>query len=245
VTGALEILNPILALVDGALDWTSATIRLLLWGVIAGAASMGLYRLLSPQGRLRELAERAREARRSPPGGAAGASMTGLVQISGRRLLLTLAPTLVSCVPILFVLGFLNATYDLDPPEAGVPVAVLSGDGDAIAVEGGQRFAEGWTVAWPGPGEKVRVFDAQGRPIYTLTADTRPGAARERGPTALLLGAPAGLIAPESSVDSLEIVTAPRSILQAGLDLRYQWIFPFLLSLVATSLLIKPRYRII
>lgn len=244
MTGVFEILNPILALVDGALGWTSATIRLLLWGALAGAASMGLYWRVSPQARLRALTARARQLRGTLTHGPGRDNVADLARTSGARLVYTLVPTLISCLPILFVLGYLNTAYDLDPPAAGEPVAVLSGDGAAIEVQGGQRFAEGWTVAWPEAGETVRVFDAEGRHIYSLTADTHPGAARQGGLTALLLGAPAGLIAPESAVATLEIVTAPRSILQAGLDLRYQWIFPFLLSLVATSLLIKIRHGI-
>lgn len=244
MTGVFEILNPLLTAFDWTIGWMPSAVRVLVWGALAGAASMSLYKSVSPQDSLRELARQSREAQGGFKDAPTHAGLAALFRTSGKRLFLTLPPTLASSLPVLFALAFLNANYDLALPAPGVPVAVLSEDGDAIRVEGGQRFAEGWTVSWPEPGENVRVFDAAERHVYSLSADTQPGVARQSGLTAYLMGAQAGLIEPGSGVERLEIFTAPQDILQPGLRLRYQWIFPFLLSLMATSLLIKARYEI-
>jgi hypothetical protein len=249
MTGLFELLNPPLALLDGVMGGLAPAARLLIWGALAGMGSMALYAAISPQARLKRLAEDARAALRSlrsqdVQSAAYRDEMLGSLRTSLRRAGITLVPALLSSLPVLFVIGYVNANYSLSEPVPGEPVAVLVDDARSITIEGGQRFTAGWTVPWPKGDATVRVFDRAGQPIYSLTGDTQPGTARKSGLLAFLVGAQAGLIAPGSSVESLEIETTPRPIVQPGLSLHLQWVIPFVLGLLLASLLMKVVFRI-
>jgi hypothetical protein len=103
-----------------------------LLGAGCGAASMGLYALVSPQRRLGELKDLVREARGALlayEGDFAGAwpLMRRQIALSFRHLGLTLLPTLVAALPVVGAAFWLAGRH-----------------GDAILVTGAPRWAGGW-----------------------------------------------------------------------------------------------------
>jgi len=249
VTGLFGIFDPYLIDLDESMQDVPPVLRLMLWGAGAGTASMLLYWIASPQGRLRTLAEVARSVRGSlktkmPSHKEFWWQTTLLLKLSYHRVLLSLGGLLLSAIPTLFLISFLNGSYGLTSPMPREPVAVLCGDCANVIVEGGQQFAAGWTVSWPGEGEEVRILDGTSRPILKITPRTHPGTARKSGVVATLFGAPAGALGPKSELNSLTIETKPRPILQPEFYAPYQWTVPFFLALLIASLLIKLAFRI-
>ncbi|MEQ8966245.1 MAG: hypothetical protein RID91_10500 [Azospirillaceae bacterium] len=95
--------------------------RLLLWGVVAGAASMLLYRAVSPQRRLARTRRAAAAARRRLAGHDGDAATLGrLVRrslgLSLTHLRLAIGPTMLAGLPVLAVAAWIGQAY---APAAG------------------------------------------------------------------------------------------------------------------------------
>lgn len=104
----------------------------LLAGAGCGAASMGIYALVSPQRRLAEVKEQARAARAALlaydgdfPG--AWPLMRRQLALSFGHLALTLPPTLLAALPVVGAAFWLAGRY-----------------GDSLLVAGAPRWAGGW-----------------------------------------------------------------------------------------------------
>lgn len=138
LAGVLDFPAAAVALADGALDVLPPLPRVLLWGLLCGAASMGLYALVSPQRRLAETAAAARAARAAllAHDGEFSAALPLLrrqIALSLRHTGLTLLPTLVAALPVVFVAIGLAARF-----------------GDAPLVGGAPRWLGGWEAPFIG-----------------------------------------------------------------------------------------------
>lgn len=248
VTGLFGRLDPIFLFLDGLMPFPPM-IRLLLWGLLAGALSILLYKRFSPQTRLNALAEETSSVRRNLKTMQAGdegysTNVMRSVRLSLKRLGLSLAPALLSALPVLFMVSFLDARYGLQDPKPGQPVAVLSERDRDIVLNEGQKLSSGWIVSWPGEGETVEVRDTEGTHILSITPDSRPGLASKPTILTFLFGATAGSLPSNSGVESLVVETTPRDIVQKGLIFPYQWTIPFFLAVILASLMLKFTLRI-
>lgn len=249
VNGLFGILDPVLHAADGVMAFLPPLGRLLVWGLIAGVLSILLYRAVSPQARLRKLSEETTAARaelksmQPHDAGYAGLIMRSLM-VSLRRLGVSFFPALVSALPVLLMVVFLDTRYGLTKPEPGELVAVLTENGEDIAMDRGQQLRAGWVFAWPGRDEVVQVRDAAGSEILAITSDTRPGLASKGGLLRFLFGAPAGGLPGHSTVDSLVIETTPRDFVQRNVIFPFQWTIPYFLAVILASLGLKFALRI-
>ncbi len=105
-----------------------ATIRLVIWGAIGGAVTMGLYRLLSPQAKIGRAKQAAQVARRrlyefDGDLADAGPLIRGQFIATFKHIGLVLPATLAAMLPLLALLGWLgtysygNASYLPIGPE--------------------------------------------------------------------------------------------------------------------------------
>ena len=110
----------------------AALALVLLLGAACGAASMGIYALVSPQRRLKEIKEQVRAARAALlafDGEFSGAMplMRRQIGLSFRHLGLTLLPTVAAALPVV-----------------GAAFWLASRHGDTLLVAGAPRWAGGW-----------------------------------------------------------------------------------------------------
>lgn len=91
-------------------------LRLMLWATLAAVLSMELYRLLSPQARVRalkiELNDAQREAQAFDGDFADGWPLiTGMLRLALRRVWLVLPGTVLACLPLLVLVLWLSDAY--------------------------------------------------------------------------------------------------------------------------------------
>ena len=104
------------AWLDGALAFLPALVRALLWGAVGGGASMGIYAIVSPQRRLRELKGAVRTAR-SEVFAHDGGFEEGIVLLrrqlglSLRVLALTLVPVALASIPVLLLMVGMSSRF--------------------------------------------------------------------------------------------------------------------------------------
>jgi hypothetical protein len=120
--GILDLPGPLFAAIDNLMtSLLPAGVRLLIWAVMAGAGTLLLYRLISPQTRIGQAKREAREARRllSDFDGElaeAGPLIRNQFSAAFRHLGLVLIPTLISMLPLLALLTWIDHTYSYDYP---------------------------------------------------------------------------------------------------------------------------------
>lgn len=111
------MLDSLFLALDGAFDFLPATLRIVIWGTVTGAITMGIYGLISPQEKIGEAAEKSAAARREMAG-YDGTDMSIVWELSQkslkaalRQFALVLLPTLVAAIPVLLVIMGLEAVY--------------------------------------------------------------------------------------------------------------------------------------
>ncbi|GAA5121156.1 hypothetical protein [Alloalcanivorax gelatiniphagus] len=160
---------PLFALVDtGLATLLPAVARLAVWAAVAGVGTLFLYKWLSPQRRIGDAKRAAREARRALNGfdgefSDAGPLIRDQFVTAFRHLGLVVIPTLISILPLLALLTWIEGHYAHRLPPAGQPPALeaapadyqahwsVGGDTPVIQVRQGQRQVAEVPVTAPIP----------------------------------------------------------------------------------------------
>ena len=244
--GLFEWLNPVFGLVDSVVGFLPDNGRIFVLGLIGGLVSMYIFKLVSPQDKLKALAEetKALSARISSGEAGAGALFKTHMKASMKRLALAIPGTLVSALPLLFIMGYLHAEYTLDPVRDKELMAVLIDDPDQIQVEGGQKLAAGWVVVWPDEGETVTINNEAGDPVFVIRHDTKPGLVSQSGILTFIFGAQAGSLADDAGVEDFYLETSNQALLLEALRFPFQWLIAFMLGAMISSLTLKSVLRI-
>ena len=243
------ILDPLWFAIDGAGSFLPPLARLMMWGALAGWLSILLYKMISPQARLSALCSETKGIKQTlkvmdTNDEAYKTLIFKALSMNFRRFGMSLIPALISALPVLLLVTFLDAQYGLTKPEPGQPVAILAESGSDINPGQGQKFSKGWVISWPHPENSVTVRDADGNDILQITSTTQVGVASKAGLMRYLFGAPAGALPPKSRVESVFLESTPRDLIQSNLVFPYQWTIPFFLAVVMASLGIKFTMRI-
>ncbi|MFZ5654182.1 MAG: hypothetical protein ACOY42_07280 [Pseudomonadota bacterium] len=234
----LDLPAPLLGAVDAGLGtFLPAAPRVLLWGLLGGAAGMGLYALLSPQRRIevaRRTSARARAALADCDAELADALplIRAALAAAWRQLRLTLAPALLAALPLLLLLPWVSNQYGHRfPPPQVVP-----------EIRTTPAHPASWQRPAPGP-PRIRVGE---RPPYlaevTLAAPV-PVVEPRRWWNALI-GNPAGYLPDAGPVARIEIDLPRRHLWRRGPDWLRGWEATFFTAAVIASLAIKLGFRI-
>ncbi len=249
MSGLLDIPYPVFDAVDG---WVAAVapawLRLVLWGAVSGAAAMALYAATSSQDRLQALKRRSAELRaevaRTEDAGEAARLALQNVRLSFRFLGAVLGPALLSGIPVLFLLAWVSAAYSYAMPEAGRTVPVVAAPPDSGLTMAPPVTGEAMAVAWPGTGGTVTLRERDA--ILDAPADElRLGIIHKRRWWNWLLGNEAGYLPAAWATDSVSFALPPREVLSFGPAWMRGWAFVYFVTLVAVSLVIKLRFRIV
>lgn len=252
-TGLFDLPAPLLTWADRALAPTVPDgVRLVLWAVLAGAASMGFYWLLSPQAKLQRARQQVAEARQALAtydGDFRGLwpVMRRSLSTSFRHFGLALGPALLGSVPVLVLMGWMAGQYGYDLPAVGEPVRV-----HAEPTQPGLHWSDGtpvagndpWILVWPEPTQAVHLTNAAGRSLLTLPL-TRPVPVIHKPVWwNLFFANPLGALPQDAPVDLIRIDLRPRVFLPYGPGWMQGWEAPFILVVLIASITVKILFRI-
>ena len=252
-TGIFDIPAPLFELIDAALaGFLPDTIRLILWGIAAGAGSMGLYWLTSPQKKLKQAkqdANAARQAMSSYDGDFDGIFplMVRSLSTSMRHFGLALGPALLGSLPVLFLMVWMSGSYGYRMPEPGTHVTVATfGQTAPLAWTDGthEGMETSWTVNWPPAGKTLSLTDAAGNSLLSLPLAHPVPVRHKRVWWNILFANPLGSLSPDAPVEAIEIGLKARVFVPFGPGWIQGWEALFILVVLVASVAIKIIFRI-
>lgn len=252
--GILDIPFPLFSWVDESLRTVLSPLMLIVfWAVLASIVSMLLYQLLSKQEAISQVSAEASEARRQLirydgefPG---FLSLIGRsLALSAKHLRLTLGPAVISSVPLVSLIAWLSLAYGYGfaAPGSVIEVKTYPQEIDirwepAAAPAPGER---GWRIAWPAPGQTVRLMAEDGREVFTLPPAAPVPVIHRRRWWNVILGNPIGYLPEEGALDRIEYALPPVIYVDLGPAWLGSWEAIFFTVLLFCSLAIKIGFRI-
>jgi hypothetical protein len=252
-TGIFDIPAPLFGLIDAALaGFLPETIRLIIWGLAAGAGSMGLYWLTSSQKKLEHAKQdslAARKALAAYDGDFDGVFplMTRSLSTSFRHFGLALGPALLGSLPVIFLMVWMSGSYGYRLPEAGEQVDVATvGQTAPLAWSDGMQVAadQGHSVAWPDRGDITALAAQDGVVLLTLPLEHPVPVKHKRVWWNMLFANPLGSLPDTAPVEVIEIGLEPQIFLPFGPGWMRGWEAPFILVVLIASVAIKLIFRI-
>ena len=236
--GFFDLPGPIFGLIDQGMAFVLSPLgRLIAWGLLAGIGTMLLYRLISPQASITRAKADAIAARRqlnAHTGDLASAKplMAAQLRTAFRHLGLVLPATLLSSLPVLSLLVWLDNTYAYEFPDFG--------ERPTVEVQPNQAFQGHWQS--DGNGTRVQVMARpDGEPLVELPLAAPVPLLEKWTWLNLLFGNPAGYLPDQVPIDRISITLPERLYLGFGPDWARTWLALFLPTLFVSSLVM---YRI-
>lgn len=242
--GLFDLPAPVLIWLDAQFTLALPAVgRLLLWSVIGGVLTMGLYGLLSPQRRLGEAKRRLAEAKAALDAfdgefKDALPLMRTMFGCALQQIGLVIGPAVIAMVPVLCLIAWLSTAYGYTFPErvAAVPVQATP------AV-----FSATLSPASPGvdePHPRLLVTDASGQVVHEQTLGTAVPTLHKRQWWNALLGNPVGYLPDTLGLERVDIDLPQKAYLPFGPAWLRGWEAVFFAGLFVTALAIKLGFRI-
>ncbi len=252
-TGIFDIPAPLLTVADLALEHVLPdSARLVLWAVLAGTASMGLYWLASPQRKLEAARRESAQARHDMA--AYDGAFAGIWPLMGRSLAtsfrhlgLALGPALLGSLPVLVLMGWMAGHYSYDLPRVGDPVRIYGEPADrGLAWPEHARIAgDGpWTLTWPPADQTIQLTDDAGQPLLTLPLPRPVPVIHKRVWWNVFYANPLGSLPDDAPVDLVAVGLPPKVFLPFGPGWMRGWETPFILVVLVASIAVKILFRI-
>ncbi len=254
--GLLDFPAPLFQVIDESLEFLPDLLRLSLWALVAGALSMLLYALISPQKRISlvkaELqAARAEMAKADEDFGELMDLVKKNLGLSFRHLGLVFAPALVSALPLLCIIAWSSTRFGYGFPDPGEQVAVSTYPPEAAAALNWRAAGaatprsddSGWQVTWPGEGQTLSLADGKQR-LVTLPLPAPIPQVHKKLWWNSLLGNPAGYLPDEAPVELVTIELSARRHLPFGPGWLGNWLTVFLVVSVVGALGTKSLFKI-
>jgi predicted AlkP superfamily phosphohydrolase/phosphomutase len=256
--GVFDIASPVFSWLDGLMvGWLLDVARLLVWGIVAGVASMALYKVTSNQAKLAAIKAEIVDLRKQIAGfDGSFSEMWGLVgrnlALAMRQLWVTLVPAIIASVPVIFLLVWVSTAFDARFPGPGdqLEVAAHPSAGHALPPlhwRGGTAVADGgasWTVTWPSAGGGLELVDGDDTVLLTLPPPAPVGVVHQRRWWNTLFGNPAGYLPSPGDVDSISMELPSREYLPFGPSWLRGWIPFFFGVVIIVSLVLKFLWRL-
>ncbi len=253
--GVIDLPGPLFDAIEGAMGFLPTLLRLCIWSVVAGAASMLLYGVMSPQKRIAAVKVELKAAQAEMS--AADESFAELMELTRKSLGLSLkhlglvfGPALISAVPMICIMAWASSQYGYDFPAAGDPVSVTTLPAEAAAElrwHGGQAptLEDGaWTVAWPAQRDGTELVTGAGSELLGLPLPAPVPQVHKKVWWNSLLGNPAGYLADDSPVDVVFLELPAQRHLPFGPGWLGNWLTVFLVVSVTGALVTKSVFRI-
>jgi hypothetical protein len=252
-TGLFDIAAPLFELIDEAFAGILGdTARIILWGIAAGAASMGIYRLTSPQKKIEQAKSdsvAARKALSSYDG-----DFDGILPLAGRSLAtslrhfgLALGPALLGSLPVIFVMAWMSGSFGYHVPDPGEDVEIKTiGQTEPLSWSSGIQVsgADQWTVRWPNPDSPISLRDPSGASLVSLPLSHPVPIKHKRMWWNALFANPLGSLPDDAPIDVIELDLKPKVFLPLGPAWMQGWEALFIVFVLVSSVAIKVIFRI-
>jgi uncharacterized membrane protein (DUF106 family) len=242
--------------IDDFFSFMPEALRLALYGLVVGVVAMLIYRLTSPQKRLKAIKQQMADAR------AAMRSYTGtdaseMLRLSARaiapalrQLLYVLGPTILAMLPVLLVVLWLEARYSNQLPNSGdiVNVTVLPSDSPVFwSVSAVETLSIGhYALRWPSHDARVQLlYPGMKAPLLNLPLD-RPMSSITKWRwwhRVLDAGEPLELPA-DAPIESITFDMPARHVWSVGPSWMRTWHTPFMAALTVAALGMKFALKI-
>jgi hypothetical protein len=254
--GLFDLPAPLFELLDRYLGLALPdTLRLALWGILAGWMTMILYRKLSRQDRIQQL--KAEQKAQQKIIAAFDGELQELfplirhaLSLGVRQLGLSLGPALLATIPVLFIVVWVSGAFGYQPPLAGASVTVrvepdtaANGQLAWSSSRSAQPTAEGWVLNWPGPGQKLSLMQ-DGKPLFALPLQDSIPVLHKRRWWNWLMANPAGYLPDEAVFDAVHLALPEQQFVKLGPGWLRGWMFTFFGSFLLSSIAFKLALKI-
>lgn len=229
--GLLDLPDPIFSAIDGGLEgFVPATLRLAIWAAIAGIGTLFLYRLLSPQGKIGTAKREARAARKrlnefDGEFSDAGPLIRAQFVSAFKHLGLVFLPTLVSILPLLALLTWLESYY----------AHALPAEGETPSV---QVMPDTYDARWVQEGDMPHVIVNDSNSELANVAMTAPiPVIEQRQWWNWLAGNPLGYLPAESGIERIAFELPEPEYLPFGPGWMRHWLAVFFPIMTIVSLI--------
>ncbi|HET8702103.1 MAG TPA: hypothetical protein VFL97_10620 [Nitrococcus sp.] len=221
--------------------------RLILWGIVAALISMGLYRALSAQERIRHTKIKLAQLRQrleSYDGdfAAAGPLIGGLLRTALQQVGLVAWPAILSSLPLLALICWLSTAYGYAYPAPGMVPAIQTMPPQLQA-----KWVEGThdeTVPDYRPPPRIVVAGRDQKIVADISLPAPVPVIHKWQWWNALIGNPVGYLPGDAAVDWIEVALPDKEYLGFGPQWLRGWEVPFFISLIAVSIAVKVWWRI-
>lgn len=252
-TGLLDIPGPLLSAIDAVLaGFLPETARIVAWGIAAGAASMGLYWLVSPQSKIEQArldSVAARRAMAAYEGDFDGIFPLVLRSLSTsfRHFGLALGPALLGSLPVIFLMVWMSGSFGFNLPTPGSNIRITAIEQTAPLAWSGnanEDGEDGWTVAWPEPEQSILLRDPAGKAMLALPLSYPVPIKHKRVWWNALFANPLGSLPENAPVEAIRIDLEAKTFMPFGPAWIRGWEALFILVVLLASIAIKVAFRI-
>lgn len=243
--GIFDLPAPLFTWADQVMSgFASPTLRLVVWGLVAAVLSMGLYWLLSPQGKLNDVKVRALAARRDLnafDGEFADAwpMMRRMLGLSFKQLGMTTMPAVLASIPVLALIVWLGTAYGYGLPDDETAVAVQTTP--SLEAQAEIRTADN---ASPENPPRLVVTDPSGTVIGDISLAASVPTIHKKQWWNTLIGNPLGYLPDDGDIEAISFELPEKDYLGFGPGWLRPWYVLFFTILVLGSLTIKMLWRI-
>lgn len=243
--GIFDMPAPLFTWADQVMSgFASPTLRLILWGLVAAALSMGLYWLLSPQEKLTDVRTRALKARQDLNAfdgefAEAWPLMRSMLGLSLRQLGMTTLPAVLASLPVLALIVWLGTAYGYRLPASGEQIGVqTTPEVEALAEIKAVESAS------PQNAPRLVVTDTGGEVISDISLAAPVPTIHKKQWWNRLFGNPLGYLPDDGDIDAIAFELPEQEYLSFGPGWLRPWYVLFFTILVLGSLAIKKFGRI-
>ena len=243
--GVFDIPAPIFAWLDQVMSGVAPpTLRLIVWGLVGAVISMGLYWLLSPQGKLTDVKIRALQARKDLNAhdgefGEAWPLMRSMLGLSFRQLGMTTMPAVLASIPVLALIVWLSTAYGYALPDGQAAIDVQTTPDTAVSAE-----VKSSDVAASANYPRLVITDNSGDLITDIALAAPVPTIHKKQWWNTLIGNPLGYLPPDGEIEAIDIGLPEKDYLGFGPTWLRPWYVLFFTVLVLGSLAIKVGMRI-
>ncbi|PZQ12067.1 MAG: hypothetical protein DI564_13975 [Rhodanobacter denitrificans] len=252
--GLLDLPAPLLDALDGVLTWIGvpALLRVMLAGLVAGAAGAWVYRRYSPQARLGALraelgAVQAELRRYDGPFSGLMPLIRRQFALSLRQLRITAGAAVLAGLPALLILPWLSNRYDVAFPPSGTPVHVCAEPAEVAWTTRDPALtadAQGCLdLPWPAAAQPVPVREDD-RELITLPTPQPARIVHDRRWFNWLIGNPAGYLPDQVRMRQLRLDLPSRELIAVGPAWLRGWEAGFFTAALLSSLWLHRRWRL-
>lgn len=251
--GLLDLPAPLFGVVDQFLaSFLPASLRLILWSILAGWLTMVLYRRLSRQETLGALkTEQKRQQERIAGFDGDFSELMPVVRralsLGFRQLGLSIGPALLATVPVLFLVVWVAERFAYATPEPGEIVKVIAeperGELAWRPASAVTPTEDGWALAWPLAGDAVDLT-LDGATLLSLSPEHPAPLIHQRRWWNVLIANPAGYLPEGIPTEVVRLELPERRFLAFGPEWMRGWMFTFFASFLAASLAFKVLLKI-